>query len=79
MRAGLRASALSACAQKHGLELLHDFTKPVPGAMYVYADMESYLSVLRGLCVVIVVAIFLSRCLLMILCFCLSSCLVIYF
>ena len=65
MRAGLRASALSAGAQKHVHELLYDFTKPVPEAMCAHADMESYLSVLRGLCAVIVVAICLFGCLLM--------------
>ena len=75
MRPVLRASALSACAQEHVHEILYDFKTLVPEEIYADADIESYLSVLPGLCVVIVVAIFLSRWLLMIVCVFLSSCL----
>ena len=69
MRPVLRASALSACAQKHAHEIIYDFTTPVPEEMYAHADLESYLSVLPGLCVVTVLTICLSRCVLMIVCF----------
>ena len=69
MRPVLRASALSACAHEHVHEILCEFTTLVPEEIYADADIESYLPVLPGLCVVIVVAIRLSRCLLMILCF----------